>query len=67
MLEQRFQPDTSVYVAVEEGLLKLNSQQEYEEAIPPKKGRKKAKDEDREPELTSTGAGSTSTPEGTDK
>jgi ATP-dependent Clp protease ATP-binding subunit ClpC len=61
MLEQRFQPDTSVYVAVEDGLLKLNSQQEYEEANPPKKGRKKAKDdkeEEREPELSGAGAGS---------
>jgi ATP-dependent Clp protease ATP-binding subunit ClpC len=67
MLEQRFQADTSVYVAVEDGLLKLNSQQEYEEANPPKKGRKKAKDEDREPELSGAGATTTSTPEGSDK
>jgi hypothetical protein len=54
-----------VYVAVEDGLLKLNSQQEYDEANPPKKGRKKAKDEDREPELSSAGAGSN--PEGSEK
>ena len=37
----RFQPDTSVYVTVEEGLLKLSSQSEYEEtneaAAPAKK------------------------------
>jgi ATP-dependent Clp protease ATP-binding subunit ClpC len=61
MLEQRFQPDTSVYVAVEDGLLKLNSQQEYEEANPPKKGRKKAKDDDRETELSGAGSGTTNT------
>jgi ATP-dependent Clp protease ATP-binding subunit ClpC len=59
MLEQRFLPDTSIYVAAEEGLLKLSSQAEYEEAnAPAKKGRKKAKDEDKEPELSGAGAGS---------
>jgi len=58
LLEQRFLPDTSVYVAVEDELLKLSSQSEYEEAnAPVKKGRKKAKDEDREPELSGAGAG----------
>jgi ATP-dependent Clp protease ATP-binding subunit ClpC len=63
MLEQRFQPETDVYVTVEEGLLKLNSQDEYEASQPPaKKGRKK-KGEDLEPELS--GAGATS--EGTTK
>ena len=62
MLEQRFQPDTAVYVTVEEGLLKLNSQSEYEEANgitrpEAKKGRKKAeKAEDREPELSGAAA-----------
>jgi ATP-dependent Clp protease ATP-binding subunit ClpC len=63
MLEQRFLPDTSIYVAAEEGLLKLSSQAEYEEAngTPAKKGRKKAKDEDKEPELSGAGAGSGST------
>jgi ATP-dependent Clp protease ATP-binding subunit ClpC len=60
MLEQRFQPNTSVYVTVEEGLLKLSSQSEYEEAnAPVKKGRKsKPKDDEREPELSGAGAGS---------
>jgi ATP-dependent Clp protease ATP-binding subunit ClpC len=61
MLEQRFQPNTTVYVTVEEGLLKLSSQGEYEEAnAPAKKGRKKAEkvEEDREPELSGAGAGS---------
>ncbi|MEO6457091.1 MAG: NDP-hexose 4-ketoreductase, partial [Chloroflexia bacterium] len=61
MLEQRFQPNTTVYVTVEEGLLKLSSQSEYEEAnAPAKKGRKKAEkvEEDREPELSGAGAGS---------
>ncbi len=39
MLEQRYLPDTTVYVTVEEGLLKLNSQGEYEEMnAPTKKG-----------------------------
>jgi len=58
MLEQRFLPDTTIYVAVEEGLLKLDTQAEYEEATEPaKKGRKKAKDEDKEPELSGAGAG----------
>jgi ATP-dependent Clp protease ATP-binding subunit ClpC len=59
MLEQRFQPNTSVYVTVEEGLLKLSSQSEYEEAnAPVKKGRKsKPKDDEREPELSGAGAG----------
>jgi ATP-dependent Clp protease ATP-binding subunit ClpC len=58
MLEQRFQPETDVYVTVEEGLLKLNSQDEYEATqAPAKKGRKK-KGEDLEPELSSAGAGS---------
>ena len=58
LLEQRFQPDTSVYVAVEDGLLKLSSQAEYEEAnTPVKKSRKKAKDDDREPELSGASAG----------
>jgi ATP-dependent Clp protease ATP-binding subunit ClpC len=58
MLEQRFQPDTSVYVTVDDGLLKLSSQSEYEEAnAPVKKGRKK-KEEDKEPELSGAGAGS---------
>ena len=56
MLEQRFQADTSVYVTVDDGLLKLNSQAEYEEAnAPARKGRKK-KEEDREPELSGAGA-----------
>jgi hypothetical protein len=51
-------PDTSVYVAVEDELLKLSSQSEYEEAnAPVKKSRKKAKDEDREPELSGASAG----------
>src|SRR5207247_2259370 len=36
MLEQRFLPDTAVYVTVDEGLLKLNSQGEYEEQNAPK-------------------------------
>ena len=60
MLEQRFLPDTSVYVTVDDGLLKLNSQTEYDEANAPKKGRKKAADkgEDREPELSGAGTGS---------
>jgi len=60
MLEQRFQPNTSVYVTVEEGLLKLSSQDEYDAAnAPVKKGRKsKAKEEEREPELSGAGAGS---------
>ncbi|MBF6612817.1 MAG: ATP-dependent Clp protease ATP-binding subunit [Chloroflexi bacterium] len=59
MLEQRFLPETSIYVAVEEGLLKLNSQAEYEEAqaAQPKKGRKSKADkaEEREPELSGAG------------
>jgi ATP-dependent Clp protease ATP-binding subunit ClpC len=66
MLEQRFLPDTSVYVTVEDGLLKLSSQSEYEEAnAPAKKTRKgkgdkvEAETEDREPELSSAGAGNT--------
>ena len=43
MLEQRFQPETSVYVAVEEGCSKLSSQTEYEEAnTPVKKSRKQS-------------------------
>src|SRR3954464_9273361 len=47
MLEQKFLPDTAIYVAVEEGLLKLDTQAEYDEASgPTKKSRKKAKDED---------------------
>ncbi|HEY0070635.1 MAG TPA: ATP-dependent Clp protease ATP-binding subunit [Chloroflexia bacterium] len=61
MLEQRFLPNTSIYVTAEDGLLKLNSQEEHEalqvaeaETEPPKKGRKKA---DREPELSGAGAG----------
>jgi ATP-dependent Clp protease ATP-binding subunit ClpC len=60
MLEQRFQPNTSVYVTVEEGLLKLSSQDEYDAAnAPVKKGRKsKAKEEEREPELSGASAGS---------
>ena len=59
MLEQRFQPNTSVYVTVDDGLLKLSSQQEYEEAIAPTKKRgRKAKEEEREPELSGAGAGS---------
>jgi len=58
MLEQRFLADTSVYVTVDEGLLKLASQAEYDEANAPiKKGRKK-KDDDKEPELSGAGAGS---------
>jgi ATP-dependent Clp protease ATP-binding subunit ClpC len=68
MLEQRFLPNTAVYVTVEDGLLKLSSQEEYEAAQaaeaeleasePAKKSRKKAdKAEDREPELSGTGAG----------
>ena len=56
MLEQRFQPDTSVYVTVEDELLKLNSQSEYEEANAPVKKSRKKKDEDREPELSGAGA-----------
>ena len=68
MLEQRFLADTSVYVTVDDGLLKLSSQAEYEEANAPtrksdsSKGRKskadKAETEDREPELSGAGAGS---------
>jgi len=67
MLEQRFLPETSVYVTVEEGLLKLSSQSEYEEAneaaTPTKKARKGKADktEDREPELSGAGAGNTPT------
>ena len=69
MLEQRFLPDTDVYVTVDEGLLKLNSQDEYEAAeaaeaanAPAKKSRKKAgKGEDLEPELSGAGAGSDGT------
>ena len=59
MLEQRFLPDTTIYVAAEEGLLKLNSQAEYEEATgTTKKGRKKSqKDDEREPELSGAGTG----------
>jgi ATP-dependent Clp protease ATP-binding subunit ClpC len=63
LLEQRFQPETSVYVAVEDQLLKLSSQAEYEEANAPtrksdsSKSRKKAKDDDREPELSGASAG----------
>jgi ATP-dependent Clp protease ATP-binding subunit ClpC len=58
MLQQRFLPDTTVYVAVEDSLLKLESQEEYEAANAPKKGRKKAeKADDREPELSGAGAG----------
>jgi ATP-dependent Clp protease ATP-binding subunit ClpC len=56
LLEQRFQADTTVYVTVDEGLLKLNSQGEYEEAQGTnKKNRKKAKEDDREPELSGAG------------
>jgi ATP-dependent Clp protease ATP-binding subunit ClpC len=61
MLEQRFLPNTSIYVTAEDGLLKLNSQEEHEalqvaeaETEQPKKSRKKA---DREPELSGAGAG----------
>ena len=59
MLEQRFLPDTTIYVAAEEGLLKLDSQAEYEEATgTTKKGRKKSqKDDEREPELSGAGTG----------
>jgi ATP-dependent Clp protease ATP-binding subunit ClpC len=67
MLEQRFLPDTSVYVTVDDGLLKLNSQAEYEEANSPKKGRKKAnkgEDEEREPELSGAGASPNGTGDG---
>ena len=57
-------PDTSVYVAVEDELLKLSSQAEYEETnAPVKKGRKKAKDEDREPELSGAAASGENTKE----
>jgi ATP-dependent Clp protease ATP-binding subunit ClpC len=49
MLEQRFLANTSVYVTVEDGLLKLNSQEEYDKA--------EASTEDREPELSGAGAG----------
>jgi ATP-dependent Clp protease ATP-binding subunit ClpC len=61
MLEGRFQPNTSVYVTVDDGLLKLSSQQEYEEAqAPAKKSRKKKTEEtdDRELELSGAGTGS---------
>jgi ATP-dependent Clp protease ATP-binding subunit ClpC len=61
MLEGRFQPNTTVYVTVDDGLLRLNSQQEYEETqAPAKKGRKKKAEEtdDRELELSGAGAGS---------
>src|SRR5688500_13856685 len=61
MLEGRFQPNTTVYVTVDDGLLRLNSQQEYEETqAPAKKGRKKKTEEtdDRELELSGAGAGS---------
>jgi len=66
MLEQRFLPDTDVYVTVDEGLLKLNSQDEYEATeaanAPAKKSRKKAgKGEDLEPELSGASAGSDGT------
>jgi ATP-dependent Clp protease ATP-binding subunit ClpC len=60
MLEQRFLPNTTVYVTVDDGLLKLSSQSEYEEAnAPVKKGRKKAEkvEDDREPEALGAGAG----------
>jgi ATP-dependent Clp protease ATP-binding subunit ClpC len=62
MLEGRFQPNTTVYVTVDDGLLRLNSQQEFEEAqAPAKKSRKKKTEEtdERELELTGTGAGET--------
>ncbi|HYP39496.1 MAG TPA: ATP-dependent Clp protease ATP-binding subunit [Chloroflexia bacterium] len=49
MLEQRFLANTSVYVTVEDGLLKLNSQEEYDKAEAPT--------EDRQPELSGAGAG----------
>ena len=61
MLEGRFQPNTTVYVTVDDGLLRLNSQHEYEETqAPAKKGRKKKTEEtdDRELELSGAGAGS---------
>jgi ATP-dependent Clp protease ATP-binding subunit ClpC len=61
MLEGRFQPNTSVYVTVDDGLLKLSSQQEFEEAqAPAKKSRKKKTEEtdDRELELSGAGTGS---------
>jgi len=58
MLEQRFQADTSVYVTVDDGLLKLSSQGEYEEANAPVKKSRKKKEEDKEPELSGAGAGS---------
>jgi ATP-dependent Clp protease ATP-binding subunit ClpC len=70
MLEQRFLPDTSVYVTVDEGLLKLSSQGEYEEANAPAKKARKAKGdkpEDREPELSSAGAGAGTAPSGDGK